>query len=251
MHSIRNNYHHRKTFCLNLGGIIMNSSSTGLISHQEVIEKRELFKKKRLRNQRRSLVIMAVLSIAVISLLTTRVFASANDMKIKTKDNVVLVEKEKVSTQAVREATVNVYNSAIPMPKAHQKYLHALTTKYDLDYKKTLALIQHESQFDANALNATKDYGYFQINLVNHKDLAKKLGTANQPFNPYVNMQWGVYMLSELYSDWAEEGYTGQALDEVVWSSYNKGKTGFLKYGHATVYINKMKVSMSEINKKF
>lgn len=229
----------------------MNSLSTGLSSHQEVVEKRELFKKKRLRQQRRSLLVMVLLSIIVISLLTTHVFAQASDVNLKENDKTLAVKKEKVSVQAVKKATTSVYNSAIPMPKAHQEYLYGLTTKYGLDYKKTLALIQHESMFNANAVNKTKDYGYFQVNLVNHKDLAKNLGTANQPFDPYVNMQWGAYMLSELYSDWAEEGYTGQSLDEVVWSSYNKGKTGFLKYGHATVYINKMNASIADINKKF
>ena len=161
-----------------------------------------------------------------------------------------VVEVEEVVVQAVAEAP-SIYNPEIPMPKEHQEYLYKLCQEYGLEYKKTLAVIQHESVFDPNATNATNDFGYFQINQVNHATLSEKLQTENNPFNPYVNMQWGTHMLSDLYTYWSSKGYHGQGLDDAVWSSYNRGKTGFLENGHAVAYINKMKASIETINSKF
>lgn len=167
----------------------------------------------------------------------------ATDVK---KANETKVEK----AQPVAEAT-GVYNPEIPMPMEHQEFLYDLCQAQGLNYKTALAVIQHESMFDVNATNATNDFGYFQINQVNHAPLAEELNTANSPFDPYVNMQWGTHMLSELYDYWADRGYHGQGLDDAVFSSYNKGKTGFLQTGHAVAYVNKMKASIQTIESKF
>ena len=164
------------------------------------------------------------------------------------QEPVEVVEKEVVETPV---QTSSVYNPNIPMPKEHQEYLYELTKERGLDYKKTLAVIKHESVFDANVVNETNDYGYFQINLINHEDLSSKLGTSNQPLDPYTNMQWGTYMLADLYSYWSERGYSGQGLDDAVWSSYNRGLTGFKNNGHATEYIHKMKGAIAFIHDQF
>lgn len=157
-------------------------------------------------------------------------------------------EKKKLKQVKVSEVKVEappqqqgVYNPNIPMPKEHQEYLYKLTKKHGLDFKKTLAVIKHESKFDANVVNETHDYGYFQVNQINHPSLSKKLGTPNQPLDPYINMQWGTYMLADLYTYWSQRGYSGQGLDDAVWSSYNRGLGGFKKNGYATEYIQKMK----------
>lgn len=141
------------------------------------------------------------------------------------------------------------YKKEIPMPLAHQEYLFELTEKYGLDYLKTLAVIQHESVFDPNATNETNDFGYFQVNQINHAQLSDELDTPNAPLDPYVNMEWGTYMLKQLYERWGSEGYSGEILDHAVWSSYNRGNAGFMKNGFAVEYIEKMKNSILEIER--
>lgn len=144
------------------------------------------------------------------------------------------VDNKQDSSQA--DSSGFVYYSHIPMPKEHQKYLYDQTQKHGLDYKKALALVKHESNFNPNAISPTNDYGYFQINIVNHDHLSKTVGGSN-PLDPYVSIDWGTYMLSDLYEHWSSKGISGRALDEYVWSSYNKGLGGFQKYGKATSYI--------------
>lgn len=163
----------------------------------------------------------------------------------------VMAVSTKVMKQQETKEESNIYNPNIPMPKEHQEYLYQLCEEKGLDYKKTLAVIQHESVFDPNATNVTNDFGYFQINQINHATLASKLQTVNDPFDPYVNMQWGTYMLADLYQYWSDKGYQGQGLSDAVWSSYNRGKTGFLRNGHAVEYVSKMKASVEQINNLF
>jgi hypothetical protein len=163
----------------------------------------------------------------------------------------VMAVSTKVVKQEEPKEESSIYNPDVPMPKEHQEYLYKLCEEKGLDYKQTLAVIQHESVFDPNATNVTNDFGYFQINQINHETLASKLQTANDPFDPYVNMQWGTYMLADLYQYWSDKGYQGQGLSDAVWSSYNRGKTGFLRNGHAVEYVSKMKASVEQINNLF
>jgi hypothetical protein len=173
------------------------------------------------------------------------------EKQVIVKDTVAPVVKEQPKAPAPAPQPASIYNANIPMPKEHQEYLYKLCKERGLDFKKTLAVIKHESVFDSNATNATNDYGYFQVNLVNHKALSNKLGTENSPLNPYINMNWGTYMLADLYQHWSKQGYSGQGLDEAVWSSYNKGLTGFKKYGQATEYIYKMNDAIAYIENAY
>lgn len=144
------------------------------------------------------------------------------------------------------QTTNSNYNPKIPMKKEHQLYLYKMTKERGLDYKKTLALIQTESTFKPNARGGN-NYGLMQINKVNHASLTKKLKTANKPYDPYVNMNWGTYMLADLYKYWEGRGLTGAKLDQYVWSSYNRGLGGAKKYGLKTSYVNKMNSNIKYI----
>lgn len=144
----------------------------------------------------------------------------------------------------------SLYISGIKMPKEHQKYLYDLCIEKNLDYAKTLALIKHESGFNANSISSTNDYGYMQINKGNHNNLSRTLGTANNGLDPYINMEWGTYMLSNLYSSYINQGLSGDKLDRSVWSAYNKGVAGFNKHGEATGYINRLRRDIDWVNRQ-
>ncbi|WCK57095.1 transglycosylase SLT domain-containing protein (plasmid) [Aneurinibacillus sp. Ricciae_BoGa-3] len=171
-------------------------------------------------------------------------------------NNLVYHPVDKPTTKTIhlgkaKPSNQSTYNPHIPMPKAQQEYLYKLCKKRGLDYKKTLALIHHESRFNPNELNSTNDYGLFQINQKNHLHLAKVLHTDNSAFNPYININWGTYMLSNLYKTWGSKGLTGAKLDKAVWSSYNEGIEGYRHNGEATRYITQMGESISFINHCF
>lgn len=198
-------------------------SSSKVVSEEKKIPAKKLKTKKRIHTVSKSITIKDV-----------------------PKNKETTVTKKVQTTQ--ESQTQKIYNHNIPMPKAHQEYLYQLCKERGLDYIKTLAIIKHESKFNPNIINQkTQDYGYFQINIMNHKDLSKKLHTEDNPLNPYVNINWGTHKLAELYQYWKSKGYKGDRLDEAVWSSYNKGIYGFQKHGHAVKYIQKIRESIKEI----
>lgn len=172
---------------------------------------------------------------------------------IETSEPVVEVKKiETVVEPKVVEKIVEtpVYLKDLPLPVEHQKFLYERCMELGLDYEKALAVMEHESKFDSNAVGATKDYGYFQINVINHKWMADMNDTANRPLDPKTNILWGTYMLSDLYNYWEAKGKQGEALDEAVWSSYNKGTQGYKNTGVASEYVSKVKESLVLVKEK-
>lgn len=153
------------------------------------------------------------------------------------------IQKKNTKTTKQKE-TVDI--EKIDMPKEHQEYLQKLCRERNLDYTKILAIIALESNFNSQLISETNDYGYMQVNKVNHERMAKTLGTRNAPLDPYVNLNWGTYLLAELYDKWRAEGISDKVkdgetfsqLDKYVMSSYNKGINGFKKYGMASRYIS-------------
>lgn len=155
-------------------------------------------------------------------------------------------ETEENVEQVVAEQSSKIANEGY-LPSEHYNYLQEKVEAYGLDMKKTLAVMKHESNFNPNAVSSTNDYGYFQINTVNHSRLSNLLGTPNKPLDPYVNIDWGTYMLHDLYKHWSEQGLSGSELDDAVMSSYNKGLTGYKKYGEATAYLEKWRTAYNNI----
>lgn len=150
----------------------------------------------------------------------------------------IVDEPIKSEQRATKYSKKELMSSKIPMDLAHQDYLHLMCERRDLDYIKTLAIIRHESTFNPN-IRSGSNYGYMQIHSMRHKKLSEQLKTANAPYNPYININWGTKILSDLYKTFEKEGYSGDELDRAVWSSYNKGEYGFRRTGEAKSYINR------------
>lgn len=138
-------------------------------------------------------------------------------------------------------------SSNVPLSQDIQAYLNQKVQARGLDLAEVLAVMKVESSFNPNA-NSGSNFGYFQINAVNHQTLSQKLGTANDPLDPYINIDWGTYMLSDLYKKYSQKGFVGQELREVVLSAYNKGEGGYQRTGKAYSYINKVNSAQNEIN---
>lgn len=153
--------------------------------------------------------------------------------------------------QVIPKYSHTLFTHRIPMPIRYQKYLYEMSKKRGLSYQETLAVINHESSFDPNKISPSMDYGYFQVNEINFSALAKKLRTAPRPLNPYINIDWGTYLLAHLYHYWEKQGLKGNVLHEAVWSSYNEGITGYYRNGIETTYVQKTIQSLKYIQSRF
>ena len=102
-----------------------------------------------------------------------------------------------------------------PMEVEYQGFLYWMAEKYDLDFYLLLALIETESDFKADLISETNDYGLMQINKMNHEWISNKLGITDF-LDPYQNMKAGCYILSKLMDSC--DGNVTKAL-----MSYNMG----------------------------
>lgn len=151
---------------------------------------------------------------------------------------------------AAEDAASSVYNPNVPLDKDLQQYLYDMCSERGLDYKMVLAVIRHESGFNAKALGGKTNYGLFQINKCNHKALSAALKTENKPFDPRININWGTHILSCLFTKY-EKSYGGEDLLKAVLSAYNRGEGGFKKYGFAKSYIKSYFKHLEVVNSWF
>jgi soluble lytic murein transglycosylase-like protein len=108
-----------------------------------------------------------------------------------------------------------------------------------------IAQIQVESQFRADVISSTNDYGLMQINKINHKWLSERYGITDF-LNPYQNVICGVKMMSEHYSCYGD-------LDKAL-MAYNLGVGGASKLWnqgiYSTEYVEKIKTAMAMLQTK-
>ena len=115
----------------------------------------------------------------------------------------------------------------VRMLLTEQEYLFYLCKGYDLDYSLMMAVIQVESDFDRKLVSNTNDYGYMQINKMNHAELKKILGVTDF-LDPEQNMRAGCYIFRKLFEKYQQPN--------LVLMAYNMGETGAKRLWREGIY---------------
>lgn len=113
------------------------------------------------------------------------------------------------------------------MPEEQQEFVYYLCLGYNLDFTLVMALIQHESSFDPNVISSTNDYGYMQINQINHQWLTDALGVTDFT-DPYQNIRAGVFVLRKLFERYQDAN--------MVLMAYNMGESAAAKLWEKGIY---------------
>lgn len=103
----------------------------------------------------------------------------------------------------------------VPLSEELQEYTQDVCEEYGVSYPLVLAIMKQESEFRADAISATGDYGIMQINDGNHEWLEGALGITDW-LDPEQNILAGVYVLSQIDYDDPHQ----------VLMSYNCGPSG-------------------------
>lgn len=151
----------------------------------------------------------------VIGILIGRATAPT-DTVIETKT--VTVEVPVLADSLPEVGEVTYFN--VPLSHSLQRYIYEVCADEDVPVALVIAMIDHESKFDPEAVSSTGDYGLMQINEINHDTLAEKYRTGDM-LNPYQNIFCGIKMIGaylETYGD------CGKAL-----MAYNMGNYGAKK----------------------
>ena len=122
-----------------------------------------------------------------------------------------------VDDTEVRAAEPTYYD--IPLSKDLQLYTYSRCVEYGIPehYELVLAMMWQESNYTANLISPTDDYGIMQINSRNHSWLVDLLGPTNF-LDASDNINAGVYVISKLLIKYGDEH---KAL-----MSYNMGEHG-------------------------
>lgn len=114
----------------------------------------------------------------------------------------------------------------VPMAEEDQKAIYDICNDYKIAFTLVMAMIEHESGFDAAARSNTGDSGLMQINDCNSARLAE-MGFKDL-FDIRENVEAGVYMLRELFNKYGEV--------EAVLMCYNMGEAGAAKLWEAGIF---------------
>lgn len=125
-----------------------------------------------------------------------------------------------VYESAMLAETAEVFLYDIPLSDSLQRYIYEICADKDVPVTLALAMIEHESGFNPEAVSSTDDYGLMQINSVNHNWLEEKYRTADM-LNPYQNVFCGISIIGEYIEKYKDYGKALMA--------YNMGDYGAQK----------------------
>lgn len=105
----------------------------------------------------------------------------------------------------------------VPLSEELQLYIREKCSYYNVDERLVYAIIQKESNFRADVISKTNDYGLMQINTINHATLKQILGITDF-LDQENNVLAGIYMISQVQKQFDEVHH--------VLMAYNLGPTG-------------------------
>lgn len=116
--------------------------------------------------------------------------------------------------------TADVFLFDVPLSDSLQRYIYEICADENVPVTLVMAMIEHESGFDPEAVSLTDDYGLMQINAVNHEWLKEEYRCADM-MNPYQNVFCGISIISSYIDKYGE-------LDKAL-MAYNMGNYGAQK----------------------
>lgn len=116
--------------------------------------------------------------------------------------------------------TADIFMFDVPLSDSLQRYIYEICADENVPVTLVIAMIEHESGFDPEAVSPTDDYGLMQINAVNHEWLKEEYRCADM-MNPYQNVFCGISIISSYIDKYGE-------LDKAL-MAYNMGNYGAQK----------------------
>ena len=130
----------------------------------------------------------------------------------------------------------------IPLGEDMQQFTYYLSKGYEIDYPFALAIMQTESNFQADLISDTEDYGLMQINKNNHDWITQTIGVKNY-LDPNQNIRAGMFILRKLF-----EKYQKPSL---VLMAYNMGETGAGRLWKQGIYSTNYTEKVLQYQKQF
>lgn len=115
----------------------------------------------------------------------------------------------------------------VPLSHSLQQFIYEICLDEDVPFSLVVALIDHESNFNAEAVSATNDTGLMQINEVNFSVLEESYN-ADDMTNAYHNVYCGVKIIASYLNKYEDV--------EKALMAYNMGEYGASKAWENGIY---------------
>lgn len=170
---------------------------------------------KRMKLYANMILVLLVLIGGVLGFFLAKITTPPQETITVTKTVEVPVYKSNVLVD-----TADVFLFDVPLSDSLQRYIYEICADENVPVTLVMAMIEHESGFDPEAVSPTDDYGLMQINAVNHEWLKEEYRCADM-MNPYQNVFCGISIISSYIDKYGE-------LDKVL-MAYNMGNYGAQK----------------------
>ena len=131
----------------------------------------------------------------------------------------------------------------VPLSDELQDWIRSLCEENEVPMALVMAIIDQESDFRAELISGTDDYGIMQINACNHEAMIEMFGITDF-LDPYQNVQCGIYIIGTHLKK--TEGDVELAL-----MRYNCGATGARRLWDKGVYSTRYSESVMEQYAKY
>jgi hypothetical protein len=160
----------------------------------------------------------------------------------KTVTETITVEVPTLNADKLPEVTQEFFYD-IPLSENLQRYIFEICKGEDVPVSLVLAMIEHESAFNPDAVSSTEDYGLMQINKVNHAQLEQDYRSADM-LNPYQNVFCGIKIIGSYLKKY--DGDLHKAL-----MSYNMGEYGARKAWEEGVHSTEYSTRILELMEQY
>lgn len=122
-----------------------------------------------------------------------------------------------------------------------QEFVYCLCKAYNMDFTFVMAVIEHESSYQADVVSNTGDYGLMQINESNFEALTEITGVTDY-LDPYQSIIAGCYVLHDLFEKYDDP--------HRVLMAYNFGEYQASKLWDKGVYSSEYSREIIQIQRK-
>lgn len=208
----------------------------------QVIDLRECTLKRKKKERKRKLKYAAVGGFLLLSGFALGSFNASKKVEPKTVVKTVKVIETKNKLPIVAKNEEFKYLN-IPLSKNLQKHIFEISKDNGVPYTLSLAIIERESKFNADAISYTSDYGLMQINRLNIGEMAKKYNSHDM-LNAYQNVYCGISIIGKYLKK-----YKGD--EERALLSYNMGDYGATKLRESGIKSTSYSEKILELQKKY
>lgn len=136
--------------------------------------------------------------------------------------------------------TADVFLFDVPLSDSLQRYIYEICADENVPVTLIMAMIEHESGFDPEAVSPTDDYGLMQINAVNHEWLKEEYRCADM-MNPYQNVFCGISIISSYIDKYGELGKALMAYNMGNYGAQKAWKNGVTSIAYSEEILSLMK----------